>query len=208
MKTDTRYFDEKAKQWDENPRIVDRARHVADGIRARVPLNAAMTAFEYGCGTGLVSFHFQPDVGHITLADTSSGMLDVVKQKIQAANVTNMTPIQLDLLRDPLPDARFDLIYTSNTLHHVPDVDAVLQKFHTLLKPGGWLCIADLDKEDGSFHGADFQGHHGFNRDALQQQLRAMGLADISVSTCFTMQREHDDGTTRDFTIFLMMGKK
>jgi ubiquinone/menaquinone biosynthesis C-methylase UbiE len=207
MNTDTHHFDERAEHWDENPRIVARAEAVAEGIRAHVPLNTTMTAFEYGCGTGLVSFHLQPDLGRIVLADTSSGMLDVLKRKIQAADVTNMMPLQLDLLEDPLPEERFDLIYTGNTLHHIADVDTILQKFHTLLQPGGWLCIADLDKEDGSFHGKGFHGHHGFDRSALQRQLTQTGFSDISVSTCFTMQRELDDGTMRDFSIFLMIGR-
>lgn len=208
MNTDTRYFDEKAKHWDESPHIVARAGAVAAGVRAHVSLKKTMTAFEYGCGTGLVSFHLQPDLRHITLADTSSGMLDVVKRKIQAANVANMTPLQLDLLYDPVPEERFDLIYTSNTLHHIADVDTILQKFHLLLQPGGWVCIADLDKEDGGFHGEGFHGHHGFKRKALQAKLTQIGFSDINVSTCFTMQRELDDGTMRDFSIFLMIGKK
>jgi ubiquinone/menaquinone biosynthesis C-methylase UbiE len=208
MKNGTQYFDEKAKHWDENPHIVARAKHVAEGIRAQVPLTRTMAAFEYGCGTGLVSFNLQSDVGHITLADTSTGMLEVLKNKIRAANVTNMAPIQLDLLEDPLPEKHFDLIYTSNTLHHIPDVDTILRKFHTLLNPDGWLCIADLDKEDGSFHGQEFHGHHGFERKVLQHQLADIGFSNISVTTCFTMQRELDDGTTRDFSIFLMVGKK
>jgi ubiquinone/menaquinone biosynthesis C-methylase UbiE len=207
MSTDTHYFDEKAKHWDESPHIFARAEAVAEGIRAHVTLKKTMTAFEYGCGTGLVSFHLQPDLRHITLADTSPGMLDVVKRKIQAGNVVNMTPLQLDLLHDPLPEERFGLIYTINTLHHITDVDTVLQKFHTLLQPDGWLCIADLDKEDGSFHGKGFHGHHGFDRSALQEQLTQIGFSDISVSTCFTMQRELDDGTMRDFSIFLMIGR-
>lgn len=208
MTTDTEHFDANAKHWDENPRIVARAQHVADGIRARVPLHAGMTAFEYGCGTGLVSFHLRPHVGRITLADTSRGMLDVVRQKIQTGGITTMTTIQLDLQHDPMPDDRFDLIYASNALHHVPDVDTVLQKFSALLNPGGWLCIADLDLEDGAFHGKDFHGHHGFEREALRRQFTDLGLSNVSVSTCFTMQRQQDDGTTRDFTIFLMIGEK
>ena len=54
---------------------------------------------------------------------------------------------------------RFDLVYTLMTLHHIPDTAKILGSFQALLQPGGVLCIADLDKEDGSFHSheADFR---------------------------------------------------
>ena len=38
------------------------------------------------------------------------------------------------------------------TLHHIPDTNGILNKFHALLEPNGYLLVADLEKEDGSFH--------------------------------------------------------
>ncbi len=32
----------------------------------------------------------------------------------------------------------------------------ILEKFHDLLNPSGYLAIADLYPEDGSFHGLSF----------------------------------------------------
>ena len=78
-------FDQKASQWDAKPVRVERALAMADGIRAALPLSSSLTALEYGCGTGLVSFELQSQLGHITLADSSSGMLAVVREKIAAS---------------------------------------------------------------------------------------------------------------------------
>ncbi|MGE5378250.1 MAG: class I SAM-dependent methyltransferase, partial [Bacteroidota bacterium] len=75
-------FDERARDWDSDPRKVERARAVADAMRQAVPLSNEMKALEYGCGTGLLSFALQSDLGPITLADTSQGMLDVLSEKI------------------------------------------------------------------------------------------------------------------------------
>ena len=100
-------FDQKAAQWDAKPVRVERAQAVAAGIKAALPLASHLTALEYGCGTGLLSFALQPYLGHITLADSSSGMLTVLREKIAAGNIQNMTPLQLDLMTDPLP-AGFD----------------------------------------------------------------------------------------------------
>ncbi len=90
-------FDERAKDWDSDPKKVERARAVAEAIRNAIPLTPKMSALEYGCGTGLVSFALQADLGQITLADTSQGMLDVLDEKIAAAGVTNMRSTRLDL---------------------------------------------------------------------------------------------------------------
>src|SRR5512134_3028173 len=111
-------FDERAKDWDSDPDKVRRARVVADAIRQAIPLSNEMKALEYGCGTGLLSFALQSHLGEITLADTSQGMLDVLREKIVNAKVKNMHPVRLDLSSDPLPAERYDVTYSLLTLHH------------------------------------------------------------------------------------------
>jgi ubiquinone/menaquinone biosynthesis C-methylase UbiE len=200
-------FDQKAAQWDAKPVRVERAQAAAEGIKAAVPLSLHMTALEYGCGTGLVSFALQPYLGHITLADSSSGMLDVLREKITATNVQNMKPVQLDLMIDPLPAERFQLIYTLLTLHHIVDTDRVLRAFYNLLDTSGYLCVADLDKEDGTFHEEEFHGHPGFDRAELAAQARSIGFTDIGFSTVFHMIKDAN-GVSKDFPIFLMVAQK
>ncbi len=200
-------FDQKAAQWDAKPVNLARAQAVADGIRAAVPLSSHMTALEYGCGTGLLSFALRADLGPITLADSSSGMLNVLRDKIAAANVQNMQPIQLDLMVDPLPAEHFQLIYTVMTLHHIADTDRMLRTFYDLLDTPGYLCVADLDAEDGSFHQEEFHGHQGFDRVELAAQARSIGFTDIGFSTVFHMIKDID-GVNKDFPLFLMVTRK
>src|SRR5215471_17101471 len=186
-------FDERARDWDSDPKKVERARAVADAIRQAVPLSKEMTALEYGCGTGLLSFALQPDLGEITLADTSSGMLDVLGEKIDSAGVTNMHPLRLDLTSDPfpLPVERYDLTYSLMTLHHIQDVRSILSKFYDLLVPDGLLLVADLDKEDGSFHtDGSTDIHLGFDRDELRRLVEEAGFGSIVFSTAYKIQKQ------------------
>ncbi|RCK72540.1 MAG: putative methyltransferase [Anaerolineae bacterium] len=200
-------FDEKARQWDLNPIRHERARAVADAIRRQIPLHRRMTALEYGCGTGLLSFELCNELGNITLADRSAGMLEVLDEKIAAAQVTHLTPVQLDLLTDPLPTRRFDLIYSLMTLHHIPDTRRILSCFHQLLLPGGYLCIADLDREDGSFHKEPFEGHFGFDRQALGRLTVAVGFEVLGFETVYEMVKMVDD-QPRAYPIFLMTARR
>ena len=198
-------FDARAKDWDEIPGRAERARAVAEAIREQVSLSPTMTALEYGCGTGLLSFAIQPFLGPIVLADSSTGMLDVLKEKIANSGIKTMTPIKLDLSVDPLPAQRFDLVYTLIVLHHIPDTAKILQSFRSLLKPGGVLCIADLDREDGSFHSHEpgFDGHNGFERAELRLELEKTGFDNIRFTTCYKMIKGE-----RTYSLFLAVGEK
>jgi ubiquinone/menaquinone biosynthesis C-methylase UbiE len=204
---DAAHFDAKALQWDENPAFQERGQKIAQAIRQAIPLNSHMSALDYGCGTGLLSFPLNDELGAILLADSSTGMLDVAARKIAEQGVRNMTTAKLDLLTDPLPAQRFDLIYTSMTLHHVPDTDHILRIFHDMLKPGGSLCIADLDKEDGSFHGIEVDVHHGFDRVDLSRRAENVGFDDIRFQTVFSIAKEQETGT-RDYPVFLMTARR
>lgn len=202
-------FDQEAQDWD-TPEKRDRAKHIADAIGSQVPLSQRMSAFEYGCGTGQLSFELREKLGPITLADNSTGMLDVLRDKIQTRSADEMNPVKLDLTGDALPVERFDLVYTMMTLHHIPDTRLILNRFYELLNPGGYLCIADLDKEDGSFHGPDFdEVHNGFDRKALAHLAEETGFTGIHFSTAYEMEKEVDeDGTVKRFPIFLMVSRK
>jgi len=201
-------FDERAKDWDSDPKKVERARVVADAIRKTIPLSRKMSALEYGCGTGLLSFALQPDLGQITLADTSQGMLEVLSEKIADAGVANMHPMRLDLSTDPFHAERYDLTYSLMTLHHIHDTEDILKKLHALLEPSGYLVAADLDKEDGSFHtDGSTDVHLGFARGELQKKVESAGFGNVTFSTVYEIKKKIGN-KEKTFPIFLMIAQK
>jgi ubiquinone/menaquinone biosynthesis C-methylase UbiE len=201
-------FDERARDWDSDPDKVERARTVAEAIRRAIPLSNDMKALEYGCGTGLLSFALQSDLGHIILADTSTGMLEVLREKIANAGVKNMHPLRLDLASDPLPTEQYDLTYSLMTLHHLQDVNDMLAKFRDLLSSDGYLVVADLDKEDGSFHtDGSTDVHLGFDRNELQQVVEAIGFGNVTFSTAYEIKKRIGN-EEKIFPVFLMTAQK
>jgi ubiquinone/menaquinone biosynthesis C-methylase UbiE len=195
-------FDARADTWDDADKI-KRAEQVAAAMRRAVPLSRSMQALEYGAGTGLLSFCLRDALGPLTLADSSAGMRAVAERKIAAAHARNMRVVDLDLMRDPVPAERYDLIFGMTVLHHVPDVPRALAAFRTMLNPGGWLCHVDLDAEDGSFHGPEVDVHHGFERATLRSWLVAAGFADISIGDCGSIAREE-----RSYPLFIAACRK
>jgi predicted TPR repeat methyltransferase len=185
-------FDERAATWDEDPAHVERAHRVADAIRRALPLDARVRMLEYGAGTGLVSQALRDAVGPITMADTSTGMRKVMEDKVASGAIADARVWDLDLATAPASevDETFDLIVTVLTLHHLSSVEPVLANFARLLAPDGRLAIVDLDEEDGTFHGDGFDGHHGFDRSALADDLQHAGFSDIAFQSCHEIVRD------------------
>ncbi|MHB8309742.1 MAG: class I SAM-dependent DNA methyltransferase [Metallibacterium sp.] len=202
-------FDTIAADWDDSPMRRAMAGGVAAAIAAAVPLQAQWQALEYGCGTGLVGAQLAPRLRHLLACDLSPGMLAVLDEKARAAGLDNLHTRVLDLTREAPPAQRFDLIFSSMTLHHIPDVPALLKVFHGMLVPGGWVALADLDAEDGSFHNPDVPGvaHHGFERAELTRWLQATGFRDISARTAHTAEKTRA-GKTAQYPIFLITARR
>ena len=200
-------FDLKARDWDADAAKVARAERVAAAIRAQVGDLSGRSALEVGCGTGLLGFALRPHVARMTLADTSAGMLEVLREKIAASGLPGMEALQHDFTQGPLPADRYGLLCNLMTLHHIPDTEDALGRFHALLEPGGLLCLADLDTEDGSFHGPDVEVHHGFDREALRRSLLGAGFHDLQFRTPVVIDRDTAQGPRR-FPVFLVVGRR
>lgn len=202
-------FDQAAATWDLAPHRTQMVADVARAIATELSPGPEMAVLDFGCGTGLLTLHLQPLVGRITGADTSRGMLEALEAKLKDQGLTNVSTLLLD--EDPaapLPGV-YDLIVSNMTLHHVEDVAGLLGRMRQALKPGGRICLTDLDLENGDFHG-DAAGvfHNGFDRDWLRGQFAAAGLTVEAQRTAATMHKPGPGGQLQEFTIFMTVGRK
>lgn len=201
----TERFDKAAPTWDNKPRRLQLAEKVSAAI-AQLPLNKTMTAMEFGCGTGLVSLTLAPKLQSLTALDTSQGMLDVLQEKINEQQQSNMHCLNADIFQKSYKE-RYDLIICSMTLHHLQDADGLLQRFTELLNPGGYLAVADLVSEDGSFHDPAVEDiyHKGFDTEELQRTLAASTMTCIHNTIIHTIKKE---ATLKEYPIFLLTSQK
>lgn len=204
-----KHFDQAAAGWDQKQRRVELAARIAAAISGTLPLNQTMTALEYGCGTGLVGLALAPQLASLMAVDTSAGMLEVLTRKIADEKIANVTPLRLDLLREPLTDS-FDLIFCAMVLHHIRETDTILARFAGLLRDGGYLAVADLWAEDGSFHdpGADGVMHHGFDPVDLAARLGGLGMQEVRFREVHSIVKPREAGETRSYPVFLLTGRK
>jgi len=208
-----RNFDHEASSWDEKPGRVKLADDVVSAIRCEINLTKNMDVLDYGCGTGLITLGIQPFVNTVTGIDSSEGMLNVLIDKIRRQKLTNVSTRHLDMEADEGLYDKFHLIVSSMTLHHIQQPEILIKQFSESLHAGGYLCIADLDPDDGLFHG-DSQGvfHLGFERYHVKDMLEKAGFQHIRDTTAAKVikdvEEEGGGGGAREFTVFLVSGQK
>jgi SAM-dependent methyltransferase len=197
-------FDERAADWDTAERI-RRAASLAEAIRRLVPLQPSMRVVEIGAGTGLLGLDLLSDVSSMLLTDPSPGMLAVAEGKIAASAESGATVLVHDVPGDSPPGAPFDVVVSMLALHHIDDTAAALRSIRSWVAPGGWIAIADLDAEDGTFHDAEAEGiHHlGFDRGVLATMATAAGFVAVATHDAGTAEREG-----RVYSLFLLTARR
>jgi len=157
----------------------------------------------------LLSFQLKDYFKTITLTDNSEGMIKVLQDKIVKEGVKNFKPLHIDSLNGDLKTKEYDVIYTLMTLHHIPDVNSIVNVFNSILKMGGYLCIADLVKEDGSFHSEhdNFDGHNGFDRNELSVILAKNNFNVEYYKEPFEIVKTIND-EEKKYPLFLMISQK
>lgn len=204
----TNEFDLKASDWDENPVHHARSEAIAKEMERLLPLTREMSAMEFGAGTGILSFLLRDRLKEILLIDSSKEMVKITKKKIKFTGIRNLKTIVSDLEHEIYSGKLFDLIFTQMALHHVNDVEKMLSNFHNMLKPGGFIAIADLYTEDGSFHGEGFSGHKGFNVDDLKSILFKCNFNVTYSEQCFVINKKISQDVTNQYGVFLMIASR
>jgi ubiquinone/menaquinone biosynthesis C-methylase UbiE len=205
----TRDFNREAAHWDEQPGRIKMADELFAALVRHVPLTPQTDAFEFGCGTGLITMRLQPQVRRIVGVDSSEGMLAQLAKKITAARAANIETRLVDLAKGDRLEGQYDLVVISMVLHHIPVLAEIFAQFHRILRPDGRLAILDLDPEDGSFH-SDPTGifHNGFDREALARELVATGFANVTFTLATEIVKEKEPGRKRVYSIFLAVASK
>lgn len=199
----TQRFDKAAQEWDSGDTRQNIAEAVFKTIASRIALVNNMNILDFGAGTGLLSFKIAPMVRSVTGIDLSSGMLE----QLNAKNTSSLqvTTILQNIMDKPL-EQKFHGIVSSMAMHHVADTAGLFETFYTHLERDGFIAIADLEEEDGTFHaqhGNEGVHHFGFNRELLRNTIEKAGFKNVRFHDAYSVNRE--DGS---YPIFLVTAMK
>lgn len=196
-------FDSVTKDWDKSDFRLNLAKNITDKILDSIQLSKGDTVMDFGCGTGLVGLNIAPFVGKLIGADLSSGMLKAFESKAKECGLTNAEPMQLEIDSD-LSHLELDVIVSVMALHHIKNPAEQFKKFASAIRVGGVLAIADLAKEDGSFHENNTGVYHfGFGEDEWNDFFVANGFEAPSISVAHTVQKP-----SKNYDILLCFARK
>ncbi|SEF66825.1 Methyltransferase domain-containing protein [Halpernia humi] len=196
------YFSEKAEEFDVQSSITQNVGNIGQLILKEIPFSKEMHVMDFGSGTGLLLSQIAPFVKEITAIDISKAMIGVLQSKLDRIEC-KVQILEMDLTKETL-ETEFDAIVSSMTIHHIENVQAIFNKFYTLLKDNGSIAIADLDVEDGSFHTEDTGVFHtGFDRNEFFKIAENAGFKDLKIQTASIMEKP-----TGLYPVFLLTGKK
>lgn len=109
-------------------------------LRALLPDLQGCSVVDFGCGFGwFCRWAREQGAMQVLGLDVSEKMLARARADTADAAVTYE---QADLERLKLPDAAFDLAYSSLALHYVERLEDLLATVHRALKPGGTLVFS------------------------------------------------------------------
>jgi 2-polyprenyl-3-methyl-5-hydroxy-6-metoxy-1,4-benzoquinol methylase len=151
----TDLFADKAAEFDARPVLQRISEGVSAALLARVALRADQTVLDFGAGTGLLTGRVAPRVAKVIAVDVSPAMLAQLAAKPELQGCVET--VCQDLLATPLGRTA-DVIVTAMAMHHVEDTAPLMRALHAHLAPGGQVALADLDREDGTFHPPGVEG--------------------------------------------------
>jgi ubiquinone/menaquinone biosynthesis C-methylase UbiE len=111
-------------------------------------LTAGMKALDIGCGPGIVSCMMAKKTGpqgEVWGIDISSDLLAVAEKVGKASGLNNIHFKAANVYELDFPEQSFDFIYARLVFQHLPEPQAALQELYRVLKPGGIICLADID---------------------------------------------------------------
>ncbi|RUM63327.1 MAG: class I SAM-dependent methyltransferase [Sulfurimonas sp.] len=195
------FFKDKAENWDKNTTKKSTPLSIAKAIKKKFDLNKDMSIMDFGVGTGLLGFEIAKEVKKVFGVDISLSMLSKLREK--NTSELSIEALEQDIVKEPLSDI-FDGIISSMTLHHVEDLEAFFHSIYKNLSEGGFIAIADLEKEDGSFHSENSGVYHfGFLEAALCEIVKKCGFKDVTFENIATINKPQ-----RDFGVFLLSAKR
>jgi ubiquinone/menaquinone biosynthesis C-methylase UbiE len=102
---------------------------------------------EIGAGSGYFTIRLARAAAHVFASEAAPQMLEVLRERLLASAVRNVTPV-LGLAEDPfLPTGRCDLIVAVNAYHHFPEPPSYLRRIRRALRPGGRIAIIDFHEK-------------------------------------------------------------
>lgn len=114
------------------------------------PLNKCLTKktkkiLDIGCGSGTISLYLANKGYKVKGIDISRKAIKASKESAKNIGLKNVDFETCEFPRE-IPKGKYDLVFFSEVVEHLPDDELALRKIHKLLNPGGILYLSTPSK--------------------------------------------------------------
>ena len=114
---------------------------------------AGKTVLDIGCGSGGITVDLvrRHGAGRVIGIDVEADVCAASRQRVEAAGLGDRIEIrQVEPGPFPLDDASLDIVFSKDSIIHVPDKEWLAREAFRVLRPGGWFVASDwLISHDG-----------------------------------------------------------
>ena len=117
-------------------------------------LQPGMQVLDIACGPGFTACElarFVGESGHVTGVDINEELIAVAHQAKDSEGVENVAFSSGNVYELTLPENNFDFAYARFVFQHLENPQLALKNILKVLKPGGILCVLDIDDNWTSF---------------------------------------------------------
>jgi phosphoethanolamine N-methyltransferase len=107
---------------------------------------AGKNVLDIGCGSGAITLSLARDhgAGHVVGVDVETPVCDAARARIAAAGLQDRVSIkQVSPGPFEFDDQSFDVVFSKDSIIHIPDKDFLSAEVFRVLKPGGWFAASD-----------------------------------------------------------------
>ncbi len=114
---------------------------VLDGLDLR-----GKRVLDIGCGSGAITLSLVRDHGaaHVTGIDVEADVVAAARARISAANAEDSVTIEQVIPGPfPHPSGAFDVVFSKDSIIHIPGKEFLAREAYRVLSPGGWFAASD-----------------------------------------------------------------
>lgn len=169
-----------------------------DRVVSALGLEPGDVVADLGSGSGYFTLRLARGVGEsgrVYATDVDTAMNGHLRARLADAGIDHVEVVQAQLDDPGLPDGSIDLVFSSNTYHHIGDRTAYFRRLQQDLAPGGRVAIIDYDERGGWF--VRMLGHT-VDPEILRREMREAG---------YRIEAEHDFLERQSFVVFVPDGR-
>lgn len=118
-------------------------------VIAALKVGPGAVVADLGAGSGYFTFRLAQAAGpggKVYAVDVDPDMIELLKNKIKEQGAGNVETVLAKPDNPLLPEAGVDLIFTSNTYHHIDNRVAYFSGLRRFLRAGGRVAIIEFDR--------------------------------------------------------------